>query len=577
MNKYSDISIRSKKSSNFTYLAMSVKNELSISFKNSQLSINTPHDDYFMRNSFNSHEPTDNQTPRVFKSLSPGISLFSFETNQKMIDLYDFSNKNRIVDIKLPQLTLKSPSSHDFKMLLEKIDKVIQTKPKLIHHCLLKENEKINISQQENEFKYFKILCFKKRCPMQVKIKMHFGKLITYLSLSESQPSQSSFDRSYNSTYFEISDSSTTFKYNHAYLGIKAFKNSQYKIKVTFAKIKSLAQLRKIHQFSIRESLDLPNSNKDDMKNEKSQKKIIKENISIGAFPVSKSQYSFSQVLNWEQKKQEANQRKKQLLTEKRDKVLKKLNKKSLQEQEEKVLQTKFNNEEKYKKTVKLWLILHYIKLGAQSIRDVWKEKREDKLGAINYKTKVRLIQKNIRRHTVKIEGIGHMIIASNSLLLFRRPIGNIMKLEAEKMLANMMCSSTNRNFLAHEFHIFTKKVKIIQKHTKNFISIKKQRIKNLIQLWDMNVEKNIKAKRQRRVSRKECLSIDNIARNIIISDYYKGKWEEFRQKVRERIKNFAPYWVVRKFLHGRIDEHIEFNYVPTDFTMIMKLSNKVY
>ncbi|OMJ68414.1 hypothetical protein SteCoe_34136 [Stentor coeruleus] len=571
MNKYSDISIRSKKSSNFTYLAMSVKEELNISFQNTRLGVNTPRDDYFIRNSFNSPEPSDSQTPRIFKSLSPGISPFSFETNQRLVDLYDSSNKTRSIDIKLPQLSPKSPSSHDFNTLLEKIDKVIQTKPKLIHHYLLKENEKINISQQENEFKYFKILCYKKRCPMQVKIKMNFGKLITYLSLSESQPSPSSFDKCYNSAYFEISDSSATFKYNHVYLGIKSFKNSQYKIKVTFAKIKSLAQLRKIHRFSIRECLDLPIDNKLEIKKEKSPKNFIKENIGLS---ISKSQYNISQILNWEQKKQEASQRKKQLLTEKRDKVLKRLNKKAIQEQEEKNLQTKLDHEEKYRKTVKLWLILHFIQLGAQSIRNVWKEKREDKLGTINYKNKVRLIQKNIRRHTVKADGIGNMIIASNSLLFFRRPFGNIMKLEAEKMLANMMCLSANRNFLAHEFHIFIKKVKLIQKHTKTFLYTKKQRINHLIQLWDINTEKIIKAKRQKRLSRKESLIVDKITRNIVIADYYKGKWKDFREKVRERIKSFNPYWVIRKFLHGRIDEHLIFNYIPADFTTIMKSSN---
>ncbi|OMJ95090.1 hypothetical protein SteCoe_1630 [Stentor coeruleus] len=564
MNKYSDLSIRSKNSNSFKEFPMNFKEKLN--FSSQFLEALSP-------------DQGSLESSRILKSLSPGISPISYEKNLRVLDMFETPDNSKSARLKLPELSPKSPrfpTGNDFNALLEKIDKVIYTKPKLIHHTVLKQNESQRFSQRENEYAYYKVFCLKKRCPMQVKIKITKGNLITFVSLTNPQPTAGFCDRSYNFSYFEISDNGFSFKFDHVYMGIKALAETQYKIKITFAKIKSLAQLRKDRQATISESFEIPEDTPETTPKEKNSKNFIHENIHNILNSISKSPNHLSHIQNWENKKQEVNLRKKKYFIEKRDKALKRLNKKAVQDQEHKFNKLKIEKEEEHKKTVATWLVLLNLYRATTFLHKKWKDMRNGLLDHIKYNNKIRLIQKSYRRHTIQIDGIGHMIIASNSLLLFRRPLGCIMKLQAEKLLPSFISFSANRNFLALEFSLFIKKIRLIQKNTRKFLVLKKSRIQTLVSMWNNYMKEFTSLKRPSHAKKKENLRTSkslNIARDSIIYDYYKARWRAFRDEVREIIKNFSPYWVVRKVLYGKIGP-MEFNYIPSDISLLFGSDN---
>lgn len=564
MNKYSDLSIRSKNSSSFKDFPMNFKEKLNLSSQYREAL---------------SPEQGSLESSRILKSLSPGISPISYEKNIRILDMLETPDYSKSVRLKLPELSPKSPrfpSNNDFNALLEKIDKVIYTKPKLIHHTVLKHNESQRFFQRENEYAYYKVFCFKKRCPMQVKIKITKGNLITFMSLTNPQPNSSSCDRRYNFSYFEVSDNGFSFKFNHVYMGIKALLDTHYKIKITFAKIKSLAQLRKDRQINISESFEVSEDIPETTPKEKSSKNFIRENIYNIVSSISKPSQNLSHIQNWENKKQEVIQRKKKFFIEKRDKALKQLNKKAVQEQEQKFNKLKEVREEEHKKTVATWLVLLNLYKATTNLHKNLTKMRVELLDQIKYNNKIRLIQKSYRRHTIQIDGISHMIIASNSLLLFRRPLGFIMKSQVEKLIPSFISFSANRNFLALEFSLYIKKVRLIQKNIRKFIALKRSRIQILVNMWNDYIKEFTSLKRPSHAKKKENLRASkslNIARDSIIYDYYKAKWRAFRDEVREIIKNFSPYWVVRKVLNDKIGT-LEFKYIPSNITLLFGSDN---
>jgi hypothetical protein len=495
--------------------------------------------------------------------LSPlGISKISSEHNQRVIDQSDVFTPIKSSPIKLPEII---PKHSDFSTILDKIEKVISPRTKLLHF-FLKEDEGEKFTQASNEFKYFRVLCKGKKCPMQVKIKVYEGKIISYVSFTESQPSQAVHDRVYNYCYFEVSEKNYCFKNENVFIGIRSFVYSVYKVKVCFGKVATLADIKKGKQETIRNELD-------DQKIVQDERiktlNFIKKNIETIGSPLIK--FSESKQEGWENKKKQAKINKKEHFKQKREKALERLTRKErkFEENLKKLHLSEIENNRKKSRT--LWLSLLFFHKTISFIHSKIRAIRLSRLTLLRKTNESRKIQRFFRSKLKIPSNSLKFLIMNHNLLTYLKHSRPIQNFFLKKTLVSSIIFAAHRNELAHDFQVFTKKITIIQRHVRELLGTKEKRLFELIQHWNRIIEKNLFSKRTKADRRKTSLNYTTIPhsrRNDVLQVFYREKWRKFRDFVKEIIFKFKPYRIVKRFLSDW-SEPLRFNFLTTDSEMV--------
>lgn len=554
MNKYSDISNRSY------YIGQHVNSRTSpkpLQSLRESLSLKE-----ITFNRYHSESPEVSLALRSPTNLQPplGISNFSYETNQRYCDLSEFTTSVKSV-LKLPEII---PRHSDFSTILDNIEKVLSPKTRLIHHYL-KENESQKFTQASNEFNYFRITCKGKKCPMQFKIKLYEGKITSYVSFTETQPSPAAHDRSFNYSYFEISEKNYNFKNEFIFVAVKTFNYSVYKVKVSFGRVVNITDIKKIKQSTMRDEPD------DDKHLDEKMKRMdyIKKNIESLSSNFTKLSEHKSEI--WEEKKNLVKKRKKDFFKQKREKAIEKLTRKE-RRQEEYLKMMQDNEMENMRKKAKIfWMSFFILHKTSSYFLGKVKKIRESRLHSIKILNKIRLIQKFFRSKVSFPEISIKFLLLHHNLLTYHKLVLPVQIRQIDKTLISAIIFAAHRNELAHTFQVYCKKIITIQRHTREFLDLKSKRIFNLIQSWNRVIEKNLFTKRTKASRRKTSLkymTIPSTRRNGILQDFYRNKWNDFHLVVRNLLSLVKPYRIVKRFLAGRIDP-ITFNYLPDDSEMI--------
>ena len=363
MNKYSDISSRCKLK--HSPLHSQSPNFLK-SFRNEAI---------FIFNSYSeSPDISYHESYRLSQNQSPRISHMVSEKNLELSESTPRSKETYQHSFTLPKILLPSPTRSDFSSLLRKLDKVTSPRPKFLH-TMLTEESCSKITQATEEFHYFKVSCKGKRCPLQIKIKIYEGQLITYMSFTEPLPGPAVYDRAYHFTHFEVSDNNYSFKADNIFFGVKSFSDCTYKIEINFGKIKSLTQIKLLRKLSMKQENHLQLEEEKEEIHTTSSKHFVKDNIalqSVCRVPVTE------RVKEWERKKDEALVRKKELLKGKKQKTIEYLNRRARFLEEQEAVQKKIEKEQAIRKARKVLVSISFMMKYTAGIREIIAGKREN-------------------------------------------------------------------------------------------------------------------------------------------------------------------------------------------------------
>lgn len=555
MNKYSDLSNR------YLLTQRSLEKNLTPRPKNLIESLSVKDIAYHRYHSESPDISVCHEPVNVCNSVF-GISQLSYDHNQKFKDFPEFSPQKPL-SIRLPEI---SPKHSDFSSLLDKIEKVISPKPRHLH-ILLQEDESQKIIQTSNEYKFFKIYCKGKRCPLQIQIKLYEGKLTSYISYSESQPTHSNHERAFNYTYFELNDKTHIFKSDHVFIGIRSYSYCEYKININFGKVITIASIKKVRQNTIRDEVEADSIEVED---KEKKRNFIKENIETIGVSLSKSPELKMKPSLWEIKKKQAREKRNGLIRVKREKALEKLNRKERLFEENLKHMQQVEKENNHKKMIGFWITLHVFHTVTSYIKKKIGEIKEKKLKKFRSLGSVRNIQRFYRNSIKFPDNMYPLLVLNHSLLMYNKTCRTIHKVLSAKKIVSAFVSSSQKNKLAHNFQNYCKKIVFIQKQFREHVERKQKRMNNLIAQWNRIIDKVLFNKKKKSTRRKESIkynTIPNNRRSDILSEIYSIKWKAHRQKIRNLIHDFKPYKIIRQFLKERIDPPT-FDYYPSDLEM---------
>lgn len=499
MNKYSDISNR------IGFKSLSPRNYL----KNGLLG-----------HYCNSPEPTDLDS--FFLCNSPSLGQIIHTKNEKVKEL---SNPHTI---SLPLLPTRSAKFCDFSTLIHKLDKI--TSKKVKHsHIVLKRNEIIKITQKSQENQYFKMNCKGSKCPLQVKIKIFAGQIISFAAFNQQYPSADASDKECGLSYFEISDNNYFFKAENIFLNVFAAVDSEYTIGISYGKVKTLSELRKNRQKALKNIVFIE-SDEEEIEIQKSPKDFVKQNLQ--RLNCSKS----PEANGWEFKQKQVLTRKKQILTEKKQKAITNLKKNIISRGAKEILQRKLEENNFAKKVQKNILALALFLRSCEQIKDLIVSKRRKTLKKITMVSKVRKIKKFYTKTIKHPRETFVFSIAFQSLQLYSQLIKDFTLLNLRKSLFSMISSTAHADFLPHNFRKFFKKVRLIQKSWSDYKDKKRNRLKYLSKHWDLCLEKDLfnkKSRSLRKHSMDQYISIPRHIRDLVLNQYYDQKLKLFQQEIR--------------------------------------------
>ena len=556
MNKYSDISNR-------YYLKHSPFHSQSPKFLKS-----FRNDDIFIFNSYSeSPDISYNESGRTNLNQSPRISHMVSEKNLELSEFPLDPKESYPQFLTLPKISVSSPRS-DFSSLLRKLDKVTSPKPKFLH-TILREDSSSKITQPTDEFCYFKANCKGKKCPLQVKIKIYEGQLITYMSFTEVQPGPAVHDRVYHFTHFEVSDNNYSFKNENVFFGVKSFSDCVYKIEINYGKEKSMVQLKLLRKLSMKQEKYLEVEEEIEEVHAKSTKNFIKGNIAMVLQSTDRTHIA-ERVKEWERKKNMALVRKKELIKGKKQKTIEYLNRRQRYLEEQEALQKQIEKEQAIRKVKKALVGVSFLLKFTTNIREIIAGKREKIFLGLRKSLQATRIQKAYKNSIKFPDGMAVIALAQKLIKFYQQAAGPVLRRSSNKKIVLSISSSAHTNSISHQIRGLRIKVLFIQRQLKVYRAKKVRRMKILINQWTACIEKALFSKKNTKVRRKESnkyITIPYTRRNAILNDYYLEKWKQFRENMRNFLKSVKNFKLVRSFTNKAI-EAPEFIFVPADGEM---------
>ncbi|OMJ90019.1 hypothetical protein SteCoe_7698 [Stentor coeruleus] len=470
----------------------------------------------------------------------PKISTLTQLENEKAYqtsNYYLYSPSNQRVNSEI----LNSHTSRDFISLLQSIDRITNGK-EINYYKILKEGQILTISLSESMVHYFKIKCFGKRSPLKVNIRRNKGKLKTYVSKSIDKPNQENADYVISLDRFEISENGVKFPYDCLYLSVEAMAESEFSIGISFGKIKNVyipmepvVRIKRSisKEFEeLRKNEDLRNSLK--KKVEKLIKQRKQEYIRLAG---SKNFLKLNKNVTvsttdrligcWEEKKSLALQRKYENYLKKKEQAMLTLNKKAIQTQNEIIQKEQLETKARTQKFQKDWIKLMTFIISASTLRKNWLENRSEILISLNHSIAARLIQKCFKNKFTHLNFKSITLLrARNNLLLLNQHQYFFCKKSSNQMLINIIRLSAVNNKLSFSFNVFVGKVLKIQKASKNYMGKTKNRLEEIVKLWNSAIGKFLNRGSTLQLNR--YIKITSHIRNEVIKEYYSKKFNEY-------------------------------------------------
>ncbi|OMJ87992.1 hypothetical protein SteCoe_10145 [Stentor coeruleus] len=517
------------------------------------------------------------------------ISDFSAKQNE-IINSYltprDIENKKFKP---LPEITVKAalPTDREFSKLIENLNEVVSPKNIKIH-TILQENELTEVIISESKMRFFKVYMKNKKVPLSIKIKKNKGKLYTYASTTTQEPGTTNYEKCFMSDYFEIRDSSTLFKYDVLYLGIKAFEDSQFKISIAFGhQVNSLQELKKLKRQSVKrvlqESMEIDEiveeTTKEIIKPEsKSKKNFIAVNKHKSADLIDKVNAFTVRATDWKTRREQILQKKKKLIEIKKNKALDSINKRTLRLQMEKIRTQESQAKAEKNQFSCNWLALIAFFSCTQAVINIVKTEKNRRLRRISMNLKAMQIQTVYKNYTLNLKPDEAALYRARNLLAFYR--GNTKDIEKRFVYGRdvifSITQASHAQVVFRKFSHFYKSVIKIQRNTRKYLSLKERRMRKLIKIWGAICEcmlfKKGSKKEDRRRQSLNIVAIPVHIRDKFLQDYYRECMLRYRKNLREYIKTIRNLSEIKLFktvvVHMCNNKPPKFQYIPTTSEM---------
>lgn len=564
MNKYQDIQVRHNVTRSFPILP-SIKIGFSsqcsspIKNENYQLSVlSTPSTKGFLEFSKNTLEfPLQilESTPKTKSNISnytpkpQTISEYSAKQNEIVNYFLTPRDSGPKKITFLPDISVKSslPTEREFSKLIENLNEVVSPRVYKLH-TTLQENDPVDVTISESKVKYFKIPMKNKRVPLAIKIKRTKGKLYMYSSVEVQEPGPNNYEKCFISDYIEIRDSTTVFKYDLLYLGIKAFEDSQFKITISFGRqINSLEELKRLKRQSAQarllDSLELEEDEeffKETTKTEaKTKKNFIAENKHASVDHIDKNSILSIRAADWKTRRDQIVKKKKLLIEMKKSKTLDLINKKALKKQMKKLKSKEQQIKAQKNYFSAKWLNLIHIIKCSQAIHEKIQEQRDMRLRRISVNLRAMQIQGFLKKRSKNVRPKDTILIrASNLLKFYRENAKNIKRrFGYGKELIISISQISHAQVVFRKFSHFYRSIIRIQRNTRKFLSIKEKRMKELVKMWGIACETMLFKKSSKRADRKrqslDIISLPVQIRDDVLNKYYRKCALRYRQTLR--------------------------------------------
>lgn len=501
---------------------------------------------------------------------SKNISEFSAKQNEIITSFLTSRENHSKTSSFFPDIYMKNclPTEREFSKLIENLNEVVIPKNMRLH-TILQENDPVDAIVPEGKTKYFKMYMKQRKVPLSIKIKRTKGKFYAYTSKDAQEPGPTNYDKCYISDYIEIRDSTTVFKYDMLYLGIKAFEESQFRIVISFGRqINSLQELKRLKRQSIRanmqESFDLDEEEeliKETAKNDsKLKKNFIIENKQKSIDYINKATILNLRAADWKVHREQIVQKKKEIVQLKKTKALDTINKKSFKKQIEK-LKAKENIEKAGKtKFFTTWLSIISLLSCSETIHTLIITQKTMRLNRISLNIRAVQIQKTYKNYTKNISLKESAILRSRNLLLIFR--GHLKDIEKKftygKNLISIIKKASQSQVVYRKFSHFYKSLVLLQRNIRKYLYIKKYRIRELVKMWTVICESMLFRKGSKKDERKrhsaKLITIPAYVRDEAIRNYYRKCAFKFRE-TRRKYFNASNSLTENKKLHSALSQ----------------------
>ncbi|CAG9328091.1 unnamed protein product [Blepharisma stoltei] len=508
--------------------------------------------------------------------------------------------------------TQQFPAEKDFNRILNKIEMIVSNKYLGHRGATIKEGEPIEIMSEQSSFSYLKVYTKGKRCPMRVHFKKSKGKLLTYISRHNPEPSESLHDEVFKTDSFEVADPGLKFKNDYIHFGIQALEDSTFVISVYFGRLKiDLNKKRKTERQET--SIELENLRKNEMlqyelfkkvddtiakrKSEQlknsNNKDFLKMNMNI--LPINSPKRMKEKTVslkNIELRRKSAKIKHKLWLQEKKQRAINVVNKKLLRAEEEKQERLRKEQLILLQNEQKEWFIVINIALAFVSIREKWQAKRKEKLETFKNSISARKFQIffRARNHNKTISEFV-LLRAKDTLNFYFRHAKPIERRSYRRQISKCIHESARNHTLPHHFSAFTESIFNVQKVWREYNEKNKKRWEELNLLWNQELEKKIlelnKAKPTKGKKKKDesakYLKIPAIARNHVLTEYFRDRKRNFRVEIRKFIDKKKMQKVLKqfsKFSQSDLDTNkaeLIFKYLPSEEDMLQLIEKALH
>ena len=522
MNKYSIIPIRSKVSKPLESPNVA---EQSPRFPNLKFPV-----------SIKTLSPLKLDSPRLVQSLSDsslGISQISKQYNKEREVLFKLSISSN--SIKLPTIDFSPRGKSDFRLILDQIDTIVQKKGRRKSEELLDGESDIRIITKEDPFFYWTSVKGRKK-PLTIKLKSLTEAITVYVSTTNINPGPECYDMVYNKSCFKIND--FNIENSQVYLGLYTETECKYEVIGKFWKIKMIKIIKKANSKEqvLTQARSLEIIPEKSPKNKIIGKDFIKANVKrqTEAFKVKDLE---EENYKWANKRKEVLERRKTFMEAKKMKTIDILNKQVRKLEFEKIIEKERERMESIERFQTKFITLIQFLKTAEIIREIVLSERGNKLRKIEFRAKVRRLQRFVKEKVLVKKGNTCLDIAYKGLSLYRSALKNVFIKQSTNHIIKILSERTSNSILAHKILNFRYKVLKIQRNYRRHHFIKLIQLKRLNYLWKTCLDKLKYNKKSKKSSSKfEGIPASSISRSI--SEYYSVCWDAFRQEIQKYCQN---------------------------------------
>jgi hypothetical protein len=506
--------------------------------------------------SFNRPQSCYFSTPRI-------SSLTQVENEKMMLTSTKFNSKSPSssnIFYYFPQ------QSCDFNSLLKSIDSIASGRPSLTTK-VLSEGRVLTLNLKNGQIQSFKIFSKGKRSPLKVNLRRNYGKSSVFISKTCENPTAETCDRIFLDDNFEVHEKNTFFSCDSLFLAVEAQGPLVLTIGISFGYIKNIylppeelpqkkktlsAQYEEIYKnegkrLELKKKVEnLVKNRKNVLKKQANSKNFILINRNSSTIMPVKS------FPNLEEKIAGVLKRRAEIYIEKKIHNLESLKQKTSKNQS--ILA---RTEQKLRisqliRIQKTWLTLLLFQKAAAAIRSKILTEKSDLIFNLHQSASARLIQKVFKTKYLKISVKDNILLhARNDLFLFNSTF-YIIKKNIKKSFISFCIQSAKETHVRVKFDQFLKKVTLIQKASKSFLTRNKRRIEEITKIWN-NVFSSMILRKSSAVSIKY-LKIPPIVRDQIVKKFYEEKFSSYLKSVE---KSESLYRVPK-------EKPQEFKYLPS-------------